>query len=104
MKQRGIPIDGVGLQMHISVDSYPAFTDVAANIARLGTLGLEVHITEVRQVTYSSITALANTTGFCNEYINYHISCRWTFVAPRPVAQTGWPCRRRSTAVCCKHA
>jgi endo-1,4-beta-xylanase len=47
MKSRGIPVDGVGLQMHISVDNYPPFADVAWNIARLGALGLEVHITEV---------------------------------------------------------
>ena len=47
MKSRGVPIDGVGLQMHISVDEYPAASDVAANIARLGKLGLDVHITEV---------------------------------------------------------
>ncbi len=45
-KQRGLPIDGVGLQMHIfqlKVD--PAA--VAANIARLTALGLQVHITEL---------------------------------------------------------
>jgi endo-1,4-beta-xylanase len=45
-KLRGIPIDGVGLQMHIpalDVD-IPA---IAANIARLTALGLRVHITEL---------------------------------------------------------
>lgn len=47
MKQRGVPIDGVGLQMHISVDGFPDPRAVAANIARLGALGLEVHITEM---------------------------------------------------------
>jgi endo-1,4-beta-xylanase len=44
-KRRGVPIDGVGLQMHIShleVDSAP----IAANIARLTALGVQVHITE----------------------------------------------------------
>lgn len=46
LKQRGIPIHGVGLQMHISnldFDTRP----VAANIARLTALGLKVHITEL---------------------------------------------------------
>ena len=45
-KQRGVPIDGVGLQLHISqldVDT----TAVGANIARLTALGLQVHITEL---------------------------------------------------------
>jgi endo-1,4-beta-xylanase len=45
-KKRGVPIDGVGLQMHLSepeVDS----AAIAANIARLTALGLQVHITEL---------------------------------------------------------
>jgi endo-1,4-beta-xylanase len=45
-KQRGVPIDGVGLQMHISgLDLDTAA--IAANIARLTALGLQVHITEL---------------------------------------------------------
>ena len=51
MIDRKIPIDGVGLQMHINLDSYqesPAFLkDVAQNMARLHELSLEVHITEM---------------------------------------------------------
>jgi endo-1,4-beta-xylanase len=43
----GVPIDGVGLQMHISVDAFPSKADVSANMARLVALGLEVHITEM---------------------------------------------------------
>jgi endo-1,4-beta-xylanase len=43
---RNIPIDGVGLQMHISqLDFDPSA--VSANIQRLTKLGLQVHITEV---------------------------------------------------------
>lgn len=45
--QRGVPIHGVGLQMHVSLDSCPEPQDVAANIERLAALGLEVHITEM---------------------------------------------------------
>jgi endo-1,4-beta-xylanase len=44
---RGVPIHGVGLQMHIGLDSYPPPERVAANINRLAALGLEVHITEM---------------------------------------------------------
>ncbi len=45
-KGRGIPIDGVGLQMHIPLldADIPA---IAANIARLTALGVQVHITEL---------------------------------------------------------
>jgi len=45
-KRRGVPIDGVGLQLHVpNLDAdVPA---VAANIARLAALGVQVHITEL---------------------------------------------------------
>jgi endo-1,4-beta-xylanase len=45
-KRRGVPIDGVGLQLHIpALDAdIPA---TAANIARLTALGVQVHITEL---------------------------------------------------------
>jgi endo-1,4-beta-xylanase len=45
-KQRGVPIDGVGLQMHISQLDFDTAA-VASNIARLTALGLQVHITEL---------------------------------------------------------
>jgi endo-1,4-beta-xylanase len=45
-KHRGVPIDGVGLQMHISTLSADA-PSIAANIARLTALGVQVHITEL---------------------------------------------------------
>ena len=45
-KRRGVPIDGVGLQMHI-VDLAVNADSVAANIARLVKLGVQVHITEL---------------------------------------------------------
>jgi endo-1,4-beta-xylanase len=47
MLQRGVPLDGVGLQMHISLDRYPNPQDVLANMQRLTALGLEVQITEM---------------------------------------------------------
>ena len=45
--QRGVPIDGVGLQMHIGIDDPPRMEDVAANIERLAALNLQVQITEL---------------------------------------------------------
>jgi len=45
-KQRGVPIDGVGLQLHVpALDADIA--GIAANIARLTALGVQVHITEL---------------------------------------------------------
>ena len=44
---RNIPINGVGLQMHVDPTSAPSESDIASNMARLGALGLEVHVTEM---------------------------------------------------------
>ncbi|MGC2450832.1 MAG: endo-1,4-beta-xylanase [Candidatus Sulfotelmatobacter sp.] len=45
-RQRGVPIDGVGLQLHISRLDFDS-NAVAANIGRLTKLGVQVHITEL---------------------------------------------------------
>jgi endo-1,4-beta-xylanase len=45
-KHRDVPIDGVGLQLHISRVDFDT-SAVAANIARLTALGIQVHITEL---------------------------------------------------------
>lgn len=45
--KRGVPIDGIGLQMHIDTRAPPQLAALAANIRRLGQLGLQVHITEM---------------------------------------------------------
>lgn len=45
-KRRGVPIDGVGLQMHISQLDFDTAA-LVANIARLSALGMQVHITEL---------------------------------------------------------
>ena len=45
-KRRGVPIDGIGLQMHISQLDLDTAA-IVANIARLTALGVQVHITEL---------------------------------------------------------
>jgi len=47
MKSKNIPIHGVGLQMHVDVNSHPTEADLRANIKRFGDLGLDVHLTEM---------------------------------------------------------
>jgi len=44
---QGVPIDGVGLQMHISASNPPSAQSVAANVRRLASLGLLVNISEM---------------------------------------------------------
>jgi endo-1,4-beta-xylanase len=44
-KREGVPIDGVGLQMHI--EKPPDIASISSNIARFTGLGIQVHITEM---------------------------------------------------------
>lgn len=48
-KMRGVPLDGIGFQMHISLsfDNDVLLRDVARNLKRFSDLGLEIHITEL---------------------------------------------------------
>jgi endo-1,4-beta-xylanase len=46
-KRRGVPIDGVGIQAHITGLDSKDLATMEANIARLTALGLQVHITEL---------------------------------------------------------
>jgi endo-1,4-beta-xylanase len=45
-RQRSVPIDGVGLQMHIA-NLHADVASISANINRFTALGVQVHITEV---------------------------------------------------------
>jgi endo-1,4-beta-xylanase len=44
---RGIPIDGLGMQMHIDGNNPPKKEDMIKNMQRFGALGLEVYVTEL---------------------------------------------------------
>jgi len=44
-KARGVPLDGIGLQMHFTT-SIPTITSLEANMKRISELGLQVQITE----------------------------------------------------------
>jgi len=58
-KQRGVPLSGVGLQMHVALDlDDPAkLNSLSADIKRVGDLGLEVDITELDIRVKSNDTA-----------------------------------------------
>jgi endo-1,4-beta-xylanase len=47
LKAQGVPIDGVGLQMHITAWNPPGESAVASNMRRLAELGLLVNISEM---------------------------------------------------------
>ena len=45
LRDRGVPIDGVGFQMHVYA-AFDAFEELRANIRRAESMGLDVYITE----------------------------------------------------------
>lgn len=45
--EQGVPIDGIGLQCHVSTHRYPSEADLRANIRRFADLGLSVNLSEV---------------------------------------------------------
>jgi endo-1,4-beta-xylanase len=44
---RGVPIDGVGFEMHIMTNGYPSPSGLAQNMQALAALGIQVQITEM---------------------------------------------------------
>lgn len=47
LRQQHVPIDAVGLQMHVGLDDAPRADDVRINMKRLAALGLQTDITEM---------------------------------------------------------
>ncbi len=46
-KSRGIPVDGIGFQMHLDIQYAIDYNDFAKNMQRFADLGLEIYITEM---------------------------------------------------------
>jgi endo-1,4-beta-xylanase len=47
LRERGVPVGGVGLQMHVNAQNRPPSGEIAANMRRLAELGLLVNISEM---------------------------------------------------------
>ncbi len=86
LKERGVPIDGVGLQMHLQASSAPAAADVAANIRRLAALGLQVNISEMDV----RIADLPGATKLDRQKQVYHDVVAACVAEPRCEAVTLW--------------
>lgn len=47
LKEKGVPLDGVGFQAHLDLNFSPEAARMAENLERFARLGLEIHITEM---------------------------------------------------------
>ena len=93
--EKNVPIHGIGLQMHVRVDSPPSPQEVAKNMSRLADLGLEVQITEmdvrIRQPftakdyekqaqIYRSMLRTCLLAKNCNTFVTWGFSDRYSWI------------------------
>lgn len=88
LKRDGVPIDGVGLQMHLDASSRPPVADIAANIRRLAALGLMVNISEM-DVRIARLSG-ASSTRLDEQGRIYHDVVAACLTEPRCHAITFW--------------
>jgi endo-1,4-beta-xylanase len=114
LKSAGVPIDGVGLQMHIGGTGSPTAADVIANMKRIAQLGLLVNISEldvnlcaiagdqttkftVQQQRYYEIVAACVAEPMCHGITLWGVSDKYSWLnsvaACTKTGQTGspWP-------------
>jgi len=101
---QGVPVHGVGLQMHVGLVAYPPRKELAANINRLASLGLEVHITEMdvkiqdgagplparldqQAEVYRVVTEACLAASGCTALVTWGVSDRYSWIP----AHTGRP-------------
>jgi endo-1,4-beta-xylanase len=85
--EKGVPIHGIGWQMHVQLGSEPSKADLRTNLERLTALGLEVQITEmdvrVRNPVPRSLerqaTVYRETLEVCLEYPKCTAFVLWGF-------------------------
>jgi endo-1,4-beta-xylanase len=99
MLSRGVPINGVGLQMHVTLDDAPSQSDISTNMARLGALGLEVHVSEMdvrlpvdsngvasaadlasQARIYQDVFAACQANSNCTAFLTWGISDRYSWI------------------------
>ncbi len=86
--QAGVPVHGVGMQMHIWLGSPPTPDDLATNIRRLGALGLMVQITEMDvRIQYSQASLAERLAAQAQTYRDIFSVC---LQAPNCTAFVTW--------------
>lgn len=90
-KRRGVPIDGVGIQAHIFDLDMKGISSIAANLARLTALGLQVHITEMDvALSVDADGHLLNQTDLTKQAAIYRLVAAACFQQPGCTAFQTW--------------
>lgn len=76
LKNRGIPIHGVGFQMHKNLSENLNYESISKNIERYGKIGVQVHITEMDiNIDKKGSTLKSNLSKQANMYSNVLHTC-----------------------------
>ncbi len=105
-RSRGVPLDGIGFQMHVNL----AFSDAktlssfAANLKRFSDLGLEIHITELdvaldsdspanlaaQGALYGKITQICLQTPTCRVLQTWGFTDKYSWIPGYSKGKQGW--------------
>lgn len=88
LRDDGVPIHGVGLQMHVGLRNHPRPCDVLANQERLTALGLETQITEMDVQIQKAPGSIAE--RLKEQARIYHDTLALCLAAPRCTAFVTW--------------
>lgn len=96
LRAGGVPIDGVGLQGHFVNGAVPQPAAIAANMARLGAIGLDVQITELdigiqpvpptaeqlarQAVSYRDVAAVCMSAPNCKALLFWGFTDKWSWI------------------------
>jgi len=98
LRARGVPIDGVGLQMHLRADRPPNRRHIVRAVKRFASLGLETHITELdvrvpvpadwlvldRQASvYGDVFSAATASPGCTNVVLWGFTDRYSWIPHR---------------------
>ncbi len=97
MLARGVPISGVGFEMHVDANTMPNLQAMQENMARLAALGLQVNITEMdvrtwdasgtpaqkattQALIYHNVLAVCLMAKNCKRFILWGFTDRYTWI------------------------
>lgn len=95
--QQGVPVSGVGFELHLRIGGEPPLDQMRANINRLAALGLKIHVTEMDVITsnvnepeaeklsaeakiYYDMLSVCLETKACKEFTMWGFTDRYTWI------------------------